>query len=297
MLDLFRLDEGRPPSGSPVGERSPPGKGTAMRTRPLYDVAALLARIGVGVVFIAHGWQKIQVGVTATAAGFDHMGVPVPTAAAVYATFVELLGGAALILGLGLPVAGLLLFADMLGAFIFVNVEHGLFVTDQGMAKEGFELVLVLGLASLLFATGGGGRITLDSRIFPRRSEPPGGHAPRQISGTQTGTQTGTKTGRRTRGRLGFGRSKDADGPGTGGTGSEPVTTAPAVASPKPLPTRPAGPPAGRSPGAKPPVSSTDTTAETPRLAADIVEDTSRDTLVAGPKRPRKPTGGGNAQI
>src|SRR4051794_9667862 len=101
-----------------------------MRTR-LYDVVALLARVGVGVVFIAHGWQKIQVGVTATAHGFDHLGVPVPTAAAVYATFVELLGGAAVILGLGLPVAGVLLFADMLGAFILVNGKHGIYVTDQ----------------------------------------------------------------------------------------------------------------------------------------------------------------------
>ncbi|MGI8332797.1 DoxX family protein [Actinomadura scrupuli] len=248
-----------------------------MRTRPLYDVAALLARIGVGVVFIAHGWQKIQVGVTATAHNFDLLGVPVPTAAAVYATFVELLGGAALILGLGLPVAGLLLFADMLGAFIFVNVEHGLFVTDQGMAKEGFELVLVLGLASLLFATGGGGRITLDSRIFPRRTESPGGHAfDRQNTDKQS-------TGRQARGRLGIGR-RQAGGQGAGEPGAHDAAAEPAAA--------PAKPPAAKPSAIKPPASSADTTTEIPRLAADIVEDTSRDTLVAGRKRPRKPTGG-----
>jgi putative oxidoreductase len=203
-----------------------------MRTRPLYDVVALLARLGVGVVFIAHGWQKIQVGVTATAHNFDHLGVPVPTAAAVYATFVELLGGAALILGLGLPVAGVLLFADMLGAFVFVNAKHGIFVTDQGAAKEGFELVLVLGLASLLFAAGAGGRLTLDSRIFPRRTAP----------------AAATK-----------------EPPGIAAPESVPPMVAP---------------------------SSAETTVEVPRLAADIVDDTARDTLVAGRKRPKKPTGG-----
>ena len=36
-----------------------------MRNRPIYDVVALLARCGVGTVFLAHGWQKIQVGVNA----------------------------------------------------------------------------------------------------------------------------------------------------------------------------------------------------------------------------------------
>ncbi|MEV5711963.1 DoxX family membrane protein, partial [Actinoallomurus sp. NPDC052274] len=136
--------------------------------RPVYDAVALLARCGVGVVFLAHGWQKIQVGVTATGHDFDAMGVPAPTAAAVYATFVELLGGAALILGLALPVAGTLLFLDMAGAFVFVHAAHGVFVVDQGTPRNGFELVLVLGLASLLFAAGAGGRLTLDHRLFGR---------------------------------------------------------------------------------------------------------------------------------
>lgn len=84
-----------------------------MRSRPLYDVVAVLARLGVGVVFMAHGWQKIEAGVTATSRTFDTLGVPLPTAAAVYSAFVELLGGAALIAGLGLPVTGALLFIDM----------------------------------------------------------------------------------------------------------------------------------------------------------------------------------------
>lgn len=144
-----------------------------MRSRPLYDVVAVLARVGVGIVFMAHGWQKIEAGVTATGRSFDDLGVPLPTAAAVYSAFVELLGGAALIAGLGLPATGLLLFADMAGAFVFVHAGNGLFVVDGGTVGNGYELVLVLGMASLLFAAGGGGRLTLDQWIAAKRLRRP----------------------------------------------------------------------------------------------------------------------------
>ncbi|TDE33197.1 DoxX family protein [Actinomadura sp. 6K520] len=144
-----------------------------MRTRPLYDIAAVLARLGVGVVFMAHGWQKIEAGVTATSRSFDDLGVPLPTAAAVYSAFVELLGGAALIAGLGLPLTGALLFLDMAGAFIFVHADQGLFLVDGGNVQNGYELVLALGMVSLLFAAGGGGRLTADQWILGKRTRAP----------------------------------------------------------------------------------------------------------------------------
>jgi putative oxidoreductase len=144
-----------------------------MRSRPLYDVVAVLARLGVGVVFMAHGWQKIEAGVTATSRSFDTLGVPLPTAAAVYSAFVELLGGAALITGLGLPVTGALLFVDMAGAFVFVHADQGLFMVDGATVQNGYELVLALGMASLVFAAGGGGRLTLDQWVLGRRARRP----------------------------------------------------------------------------------------------------------------------------
>ncbi|MQA88546.1 MAG: DoxX family membrane protein [Streptosporangiales bacterium] len=134
--------------------------------RSMYDILALVARVGVGAVFIAHGWQKTGDGIDATGAGFAEMGVPYPAIAAGYATFVELIGGAALIVGIGLPLFGLLLAADMAGAFVFVHAQNGIFVSQNG-----FELVLALGLASLLLGFGGSGRLTLDNLIFGRRRE------------------------------------------------------------------------------------------------------------------------------
>ena len=146
-----------------------------MRTRPVYDIAAVLARLGVGVVFMAHGWQKIEAGVTATSRSFDDLGVPLPTAAAVYSAFVELLGGAALSPGSGVPVTGLLLFLDMAGAFVFVHADKGLFMVDGDGVRNGYELVLALGMISLVFAAGGGGRLTVDQWLLGKRMRRPGG--------------------------------------------------------------------------------------------------------------------------
>jgi putative oxidoreductase len=148
-------------------------KGTTVRNRALYDVIVACARVGVGVVFVAHGWQKLQAGITATGHTLHAMGMPISTPAAVYSTFAEILGGAALVLGLALPVAGILLFIDMAGALIFINGRHGIFLVANGHVHNGFELTLVLALASLLFAVGGGGRLSIDHLLFPQRRQRP----------------------------------------------------------------------------------------------------------------------------
>jgi putative oxidoreductase len=132
---------------------------------PARDLAVLVTRVAVGLVFVAHGWQKLSTnGIDGTAAFFDQVGVPAASAAAWFAALVELVGGAALVLGLAVPVAGLLLLIDMIGAFVFVHAGAGLFV-DQG----GYELVLVLGAAALLFAVIGAGRYSVDHLLAGRR--------------------------------------------------------------------------------------------------------------------------------
>jgi len=130
----------------------------------LRDVARLLARLGLGAVFLAHGWQKLVTnGVAGTADFFASVGVPLPSVSAWVATVVELVGGAALVLGVLVPVAGVLLAAHMLGAFIFVHAGKGLFVSDGG-----YELVLALGVSSLLLAAVGAGRFSVDHLLQQR---------------------------------------------------------------------------------------------------------------------------------
>jgi putative oxidoreductase len=131
------------------------------------DLALLIGRIGVGAIFIAHGWQKFaEFGLDGTAASFEKMGVPAPALSAWYAAIVELAGGALLVLGVALPVVGLLLAADMLGALFVVHLPNGL------IGPGGAELVLALGVAAVVLGFNGGA-FALDRMLFRRRAAVP----------------------------------------------------------------------------------------------------------------------------
>ena len=63
------------------------------------DVVLLLARGLLGVVLVAHGWQKFMTwGIDGTTAAFTDLGVPLPSVSATFAAVVELVGGVLLIL-------------------------------------------------------------------------------------------------------------------------------------------------------------------------------------------------------
>ena len=129
------------------------------------DFAILLARVVVGVVFMAHGWQKLSTnGIDGVAAFFGQLGMPMPVVAAWFSSLAELVGGAALILGAVTPLAALLLVADMVGAYLFVHIGNGIFV-EQG----GFELVGALAAACLILAAVGAGRFSVDGLVLGRR--------------------------------------------------------------------------------------------------------------------------------
>ncbi|MBA8825880.1 putative oxidoreductase [Saccharopolyspora lacisalsi] len=117
------------------------------------DLALLLARIAVGIVFIAHGLQKfLQWGIGGTAGSFEGMGIPLPGASAWAAALIETLGGVALLVGLALPVAGVLLALNMLGALFLVHFGQGFFASGNGI-----EYVLVLAVTALALGFNGGG--------------------------------------------------------------------------------------------------------------------------------------------
>lgn len=124
----------------------------------LRDAAILLARLGIGIVFIAHGWQKFfTLGPAKVGEQFASIGIPQPEVTATVVAGVELVAGAALLAGLLTPLAGILLGVDMAGALYFVHATHGPFV-----AQNGWELVVALGVGSLLLAATGAGRFSLD---------------------------------------------------------------------------------------------------------------------------------------
>ncbi|SDK73579.1 putative oxidoreductase [Nonomuraea maritima] len=122
-------------------------------------IALLLARVALGIIFIAHGWEKFAMsGIDSTTEFFESVGVPLARATAVGTATLELVGGVALVLGLLLPVVGTLLTLDMVGAIVFVHGSKGLFID-----KDGYELVLGLAAASLAIAFSGGGALAADS--------------------------------------------------------------------------------------------------------------------------------------
>ena len=132
------------------------------------DALLLVGRVLLGIVLIAHGWQKFaQYGIGGTAAGFAKMGVPLPAVSAVYAAVIELVGGLALLAGAGTVIVGVLVVLvvlDMLGAFVLVHIANGVFVQANG-----FELVWVIAAAALLLVAVGPGRFSVDHVLLSRR--------------------------------------------------------------------------------------------------------------------------------
>lgn len=120
-------------------------------------------RAVVGIVFLMHGGQKFFVyGIEGTTNAMTQMGIPLPAVSAVVVGLVELLGGAALLTGLGARWAALLLAGDMAVAILVVRLRGGFF------APAGFEFELTLLGAALTVALIGPGRGPLD-RLLPRQ--------------------------------------------------------------------------------------------------------------------------------
>ncbi len=125
------------------------------------DPAALVMRLALGVVFLAHGAQKVLGwwgghGAAATIQGFAKMGLPPAVTVLVMAA--EFGGGLLLILGFLTRLAALGVGCVMAGALILVHAKVGFFMNWAGTQKgEGFEYhILALGLAVALLIKGGG---------------------------------------------------------------------------------------------------------------------------------------------
>lgn len=135
------------------------------------DVALLILRAVTGALMLAHGAQKVfEFTPAGTGASFEQMGVPLGSVAGPVIAYAELIGGALLILGLATRVVAAVFVLDMVGALFIVHLPAGVFAADGG-----YELVAILGAASLALLIAGAGRLSLDAilapRVFPRRGE------------------------------------------------------------------------------------------------------------------------------
>lgn len=132
-----------------------------LRTAPY---AALVLRVSLGVMFIAHALLKYAVfTLPGTAKFFESLGLPGPLA---YATFfAELIGGALILAGLGSRWVSAALIPVLLGA-LWAHAGNGWLFTA---ANGGWEYPAFLAAAALAQALLGDGKYAL-SGLFNQRS-------------------------------------------------------------------------------------------------------------------------------
>jgi putative oxidoreductase len=147
-------------------------------TRTPNDYVITFTRLMLGIVFFAHGAQKMLgwfggFGFSGTVGAFTHAGMP--TALALFVIFTEFFGGLSLIFGLFSRLAGLGITALMLGAIATVHIKFGLFMNWYGQQKgEGFEFHLLAIALAVLILVRGAGALSLDRLISgTRESEVP----------------------------------------------------------------------------------------------------------------------------
>ncbi len=117
------------------------------------DLGLLLLRLGLGAVFLYHGWNKVG-NMEGVIGFFGTLGFP-PFLAYVVA-WVETLGGVALIAGVFARPAALLLSIVSLVALVKVHLPNGFSV-----GAGGYEFILVLLVGALAILLVGGGRYAL----------------------------------------------------------------------------------------------------------------------------------------
>ncbi len=125
----------------------------------------LLLRVPVGLIFAAHGAQKLfgwfgGYGLTATAGWMESIGLTPSLPLALLAGSAEFFGGLFLLLGLFTRPAAIALAVTMLVAIFSVHWQNGFF-----MSNNGYEFALALLAATFALATSGAGKIAVDNFI------------------------------------------------------------------------------------------------------------------------------------
>jgi putative oxidoreductase len=126
-----------------------------------HEMGALLLRVVLGITFFVHGLAKLQGGIENTAGWFASMGLPELLAYVV--TGIELIGGVALIVGLGTKIVSALLGFIMLGAILKVKIGAGF--------MGGYELDVVLLAITVFLAINGSSMFSLDSKIPTKETQ------------------------------------------------------------------------------------------------------------------------------
>ncbi len=130
--------------------------------------ASLPLRLVAGVIFTAHGAQKLFAwfggyGLDATGQWMESIGLVPGYPLAVMAGSAEFFGGIFLIVGLLIRPTSAVLAITMLVAMFSVHIDNGLF-----MSNNGYEFSLALLAISVSLLLSGAGKLSLDNLITKR---------------------------------------------------------------------------------------------------------------------------------
>jgi putative oxidoreductase len=134
------------------------------------SAAIAILRLTLGIVFFAHGAQKMLgwfggYGFSATMGAFTH-NMHIPAVFAFLAIAAEFFGGIGLILGLLTRIAAFGITVNMVVAILTVHLANGLFMNWSGAQKgEGFEYHLVVLAITVFLMIKGGGAASVDRAI------------------------------------------------------------------------------------------------------------------------------------
>lgn len=134
------------------------------------DIAMLVLRLFLGLVFFPHGMQKVfgwfgGSGFSVTMDMFTSK-AGIPAVLAFFAIMAESLGAVALIAGFFTRIAALGIGVNMIVCALGNHVKNGFFMNWMGTQKgEGFEYHILVAAISAALIIGGGGKWSLDGLI------------------------------------------------------------------------------------------------------------------------------------
>jgi putative oxidoreductase len=137
------------------------------------DWALTLLRVVMGVIFFAHGAQKVLgwfggYGFSGTMGFFTGM-MHIPAVFGFLAICAEFLGGIGLIVGALTRIAAFGIATNMVVAILMVHAQFGFFMNWTGQQKgEGFEFHLLAIAIGIVLMARGGGAFSVDQALSPR---------------------------------------------------------------------------------------------------------------------------------
>ncbi|RBW68609.1 DoxX family protein [Bacillus taeanensis] len=130
------------------------------------ELGALLLRVTLGALFFIHGLVKFQGGIENIVGWFESIGLPGFMAYGI--ALIELIGGAALVIGLGTRLVSALFALLMIGATLKVKLSVGLLGNGQ---MAGYELDLAFLAIAIYLVINGSKLLSVSQLIFQRDSK------------------------------------------------------------------------------------------------------------------------------